>query len=92
MAGGNDQTTFAAKLRSLLDEKDISVRQLARRYDPDALDSARPYLHKLLAGKHVPSLKTRRRIARALDMPADYFESDDEEPEDGEGATAVVAA
>lgn len=69
---------FASKLNSLLAEKNISRRELARRLS-DANDvsfeTARTNVHRLLRAEHVPNESTRHEVAAALGIdPADLEE------------------
>lgn len=74
--------TFAVQLRQAIDTEDISVRELARRLNPENPEAPRSGLHKWLAGKHVPSRTSRRAVARALGLSPDHFLDDDDSEED----------
>lgn len=86
------RATFAAQLRTAIDEHEISVRELAHRLNPDSPESARSHLHKWLRGAHVPSRTSRRAVARALDLPAEHFngDEDDEEAAESVGSLDVI--
>jgi hypothetical protein len=74
--------TFALQLRQAIDGQDVSVRELARRLNPENPEAPRSGLHKWLKGKHVPSRSSRRTVAVALGLPADHFLDDDDTEED----------
>lgn len=65
--------SFAQQLRQEMDEQGISTRELARRLNPDDIETGRSHIRKLLRGKHDPSRVTRQRYARALGLPAGRF-------------------
>lgn len=74
---------FAPKLRSALEQKETSVRGLARAWRPDGdIETTRRSLNRYLHNGIVPSLQIRRELADALDVDASEFEQseDDEEP------------
>lgn len=82
MAARAQRVTFAAKLREALDGKGVSVRGLARTINPLSPETARSNLMRWLRGSHEPSRISRRAVAEALGLPADFFEDtvDDGEP------------
>ena len=79
---GARRLTFALHLRRAMDDKEISIRELARRLNPENPEAPRSLLHKWLKGKHVPSRTSRRAVARALDLPVGHFVEDDDSEED----------
>ena len=73
---------FAVELRAAIDDKGVSVRALSRKLNPRSPETARSNLMRWLRGAHVPSRTSRRAVAVALGLPADYFGADDDEEED----------
>lgn len=70
---------FALKLRQAIDQQNVSVRQLGRTLNPLSPETGRSNLMRWLRGAHRPSRTSRRAVAVALGLPADYFDEDDEE-------------
>lgn len=66
---------FASQLRSALDEADVSVRSLAKRLNPESPETARSNLMRWLRGAHMPSRRSRRRVALELGLEANHFEN-----------------
>src|SRR4051812_41184503 len=74
---------MADQLQRVIDEKELSVRELARRLagdgaTPQQRETHRRWLSKVLKpdgkdGIRDPTRKKRRQLAAALDLPADYF-------------------
>ena len=52
---------FIEKVRQEMKRQDISMSQLAR-----DVQVGRPYLHRVLAGEHTPSLEWAERVADYL--------------------------
>lgn len=67
---------FSKRLREQLDVQGVSIRELSRRLDPVSPETARSNIHGWLRGEHVPSRLSRRALARALELPPDFFEGD----------------
>lgn len=67
---------FNIQLRADLDELDVSVRELARRLNPENPEGARSGIHKWLRGDHFPSRSSRRQVAQALGFTADRYLDD----------------
>lgn len=68
--------TFADKLHAALDDQGISVRELARRLNPENPEAARSGIHKWLANKHEPHRASRRAVAVALGLEPNHFNGD----------------
>jgi transcriptional regulator with XRE-family HTH domain len=83
------RTAFGEKLRAELTRKNVSIRQLSRRLDPNSPEAARRNLTRWIAGTR-PTKTSRVAVAVALDVAPDYFDEDDEE-EDSEMADLVRA-
>lgn len=62
------QPTFARLLRELREQQGISMAELAAQSG-----LSRQVIHKLEAIGCVPSWPTVQAVARALDVPTDYF-------------------
>lgn len=73
---------FAVQLREAIDDKGVSIRSLSRQLNPANPESARSNLSRWLRGSHMPSRTSRRTVATTLGLPADHFESDDDEESD----------
>jgi transcriptional regulator with XRE-family HTH domain len=75
------RSVFGEKLRGELARQDMSIRELARRLDPDNPQHTRRALHKWIAADPpAPSKASRARVAGALGLdPAHFEEEDDEE-------------
>lgn len=74
--------TFAFKLREAIDAKGVSVRSLGRTLNPLSPETGRSNLMRWLRGAHRPSRTSRRAVAVALGLPADYFGDEDDEEAD----------
>lgn len=70
---------FATRLRTHLDDQQVSVRELARRIAPDNLEPTRRRLNKYLAGEITPRPENRAEIAAHLGLEPDAFEDEEEE-------------
>lgn len=54
---------FVAQVRTRIDQTGMTMTELARR-----AGVARPYLHRVLTGEHVPTIRVAQQIAGALDL------------------------
>lgn len=61
--------TFAARLRSLMDQAGLSISDLAR-----ASGVPRQTLHRYLKGQRKPTLEHAQKVAAALGKRTDVFE------------------
>lgn len=73
---------FSTQLRQAIDEKGISIRSLSREVNPQSPETARSNISRWLRASHMPSRTSRRKLAVVLGLPADHFESDDDEESD----------
>lgn len=73
--------TFAVQLRNAMDDNNVSIRELARRLNPENPEAIRSGIHKWLRGKHLPSRTSRRTVAAALGLPIRHFIDDDPDSE-----------
>lgn len=83
--------TFARRLRVAIDDRNVSIRSVARTLNPESPETARSNLMRWLRGAHRPSRTSRRAVAAALGLPADYFESDDDDEESDPVADLITA-
>lgn len=63
---------FPAAVKELLDELEISQRELARRTNTHGWGHTST-VNFLVRGETKPSIKAMEQIARALEVPPDYF-------------------
>jgi DNA-binding phage protein len=54
---------FVAQVRTRIDQTGMSMTELSRR-----AGVARPYLHRVLSGQHVPTIRVAEQIANALGL------------------------
>jgi transcriptional regulator with XRE-family HTH domain len=73
---------FASQLRVAIDERNVSIRALARELNPTSPETARSNLSRWLRASHMPSRTSRRSVAVALGLSPDHFEPDDDEEAD----------
>ena len=69
--------TFADKLRSELERREMGVRTLARQIDPRNPERTRRSLNKWLAGEHEPSQASRDSVTDALDLERGALDPDE---------------
>lgn len=83
MATTTKKSWFAPKLKTALENQNMSVRGLARAWRPDAnMETTRRSLNRYLHNGIVPYLEIRRELADAIGVDPSEFElsEDDEEP------------
>lgn len=68
------RTFFAKKLRDALDRSDLNQRKLAEKVDVEP-----PSVSRWINGEDFPDEERLPRIAKALNLPKDYFEIENEE-------------
>lgn len=89
-----ERTPFGRKLRDQLDRQSISVRELARRMQPDDPESARRNIARWLAPRAsavMPSRANVRAVAEALGVAPDELNGDDDDEESDPVATLMNA-
>lgn len=76
------RSPFGELLREILDEKNITIRELCRRMTPTGdfteAESRRRMIQRYLRGDIVPSERVRNEIADVLDEPRDRLAEDRE--------------
>lgn len=83
VATSTSTSWFAPKLRSALEQKNVSVRALARMWRPDGdPETSRRSLNRYLNKGIVPSPQIRRELSEALGIEQDELEPTDEEETD----------
>jgi transcriptional regulator with XRE-family HTH domain len=94
VASGEDlRLTVAERLRTVLEEQELSQRGLAKRLaGEDAsskrVENVRRQVAKWLSGQNVPTAVSARRLAAVLGTPPDYFMA----PRGAAGAPLLQAA
>lgn len=79
-AARKKHSSFGRILRSELDERNVSIRELARRVaeNEDKIESNRRLIHQYLSGSVSPRAEMRSRIAAALAIDPGVFTEDAE--------------
>jgi hypothetical protein len=72
-------TPFAELLRETMEEEQVTIYGLARRYATQVVPSIRVEtaersIYKWLAGDHLPNSSSREALARALGRAPDFFD------------------
>lgn len=73
------RSQFGSLLRDALTSQGVSIRELARRLNPERPETARRSLIRYIKGEVIPEQRNRDEIAAALGLSTDYFAENAEE-------------
>lgn len=76
MSTTNTGAHYGTGLARVMADRQVSIRGLARRLDPADPENARRAIRRYLSGDQTPTVKTRERIAEALDATREEIEGD----------------